>query len=439
MKILIIRLSAIGDVVHCLPIAAQIKRRIPGAEITWLVEEKFSELIVNNPCVDRAMIFPGKRWRHQIKNVKNWMSTTYEAKQFLSELRAQNYDIAIETQGLLKSALLAYASGAKIRLGFKNTRECADQLLTHRADIGDYFGHNRHIVELNLCLAEYLFNLLGLSNSLQPAEFPLPPCPAGSIAKIDQISDPLTKFPMPPGAELISDTALAPPPASIPMLKERTGLSTLEVVPLMLSEQNEKSSYSESIPAAAAELSSYCRRVVRTAVLIPGTTWSSKIWPEQKWCELAVTLGKRLQSNIVLVGSAGELEVSQHIAKTFQQACPQLKVVNLATKTTLLDLVALFQRCELVVGADTGPLHIAAAVGFPAVIGIYGSTPWRRNGPYGKKCRSVALDLECQPCFSKTCRFSTVACLRDLTTETVFKEIIVALTDRKTAQNTFAK
>lgn len=92
--------------------------------------------------------------------------------------------------------------------------------------------------------------------------------------------------------------------------------------------------------------------------------------------------------------------------------------------------MALFLMADIVIGADTGPLHMAAASGIPDVIGIYGSTPWKRNGPYGKNTSVVALDLSCQPCFQKTCPIKTLACLKDLEVDTVFTQIKSVMEER---------
>ena len=83
LKILIIRLSAIGDVVHCLPAAAILKRACPCAEISWVVEPMSAELIINNPSVDRAIVFPGKVWLGDLTHPVKWLGTVVQASSFL--------------------------------------------------------------------------------------------------------------------------------------------------------------------------------------------------------------------------------------------------------------------------------------------------------------------------------------------------------------------
>jgi len=99
------------------------------------------------------------------------------------------------------------------------------------------------------------------------------------------------------------------------------------------------------------------------------------------------------------------------------------RVANLTGRTSILDLIALFKMADLVIGADTGPLHIAAATGKPKVVGIFGSTPDKRNGPYGQQCRTIALALSCQPCFTKICPLGTTACLKDMSDQYVFDRL----------------
>jgi len=99
-------------------------------------------------------------------------------------------------------------------------------------------------------------------------------------------------------------------------------------------------------------------------------------------------------------------------------------VLNLTGKTDLLELIALFDLADLVIGADSGPIHLASAVGKSKVIGILGSTPQKRNGPYGKNSYVIALNLDCQPCFKKECPLHTLACLKDLSAQQVYDEIM---------------
>jgi Glycosyltransferase family 9 (heptosyltransferase) len=193
LKVFIIRLSAIGDVVHTLPVASAIKDLVPGAHITWVVDEAASDLVLNNPAIDRVIVFPGKAAVSKLLAFTFGSADLQRINFFLKQLRAEKYDVAIDAQGLLKSALLTYISGAKIRIGFAETREFADRFLTHPVKVGDYFGNQRSIVELNLELVKKLQEVTGLGpvGKIQAPKFVLPALSAAAKSKAEEWIDQL--------------------------------------------------------------------------------------------------------------------------------------------------------------------------------------------------------------------------------------------------------
>lgn len=349
MKILIIRLSAIGDTIHTLPVVAAIKRRIPDAHIGWVVEPMSAPLVLNNPAVDEVFVLPRKEWIRKLSSPRNWASVAGEANDFWSDIRSKKYDVALDLQGLLKSALCAVASGAPKRIGFSHTREGSGLFLTDRAEVGNYFAPDKHIVRVNLEVASYLFRALGIEPNIkdEEIEFPLPVVPTSSRQKVDQLLG---------------------------------GQSNM-------------------------------------VVLIPGTTWPSKIWPAEKWRKLAQLIKSEVQLPVVLAGGPSERVVNGQIAR--QLIADGVPVSDITGETSLIELIALYERSRLVIGADSGPMHLAAATGIPKVIGVFGSTPFKRLGPLGPQSRSVSLSLSCQPCFTQICPLSTNACLVDLSEEQV--------------------
>jgi heptosyltransferase-1 len=370
LKILIIRLSAIGDVIHCLPAAAELKRRLPGALIGWVVEPAASSLVLNNPAIDLPYVLPRKQWLRGLSLPWRWPGVITEIGAFWSKIRQERFDVAADFQGLLKSAVCTAASGAPVRAGFAGTREGAEWFLTDRLEVGDYFGHDRHVVDLNLSLAEFVCLKAGITAGGSQGQ-------AGEAAGEQPV-----EFPLP-----------EPQPGSYEKINEMLGLSGGE---------------------GAAPL----------AVLIPGTTWTSKIWPAEYWSDLGVRLWRELGFRLCLAGGAAEEAMNAQIAAAIQGQSPEVDLVDLTGKTSLLDLVPLFRQSRLVVGPDTGPVHLAAAVGKPKVVGVYGSTPWARLGPYGPQCRTVSLGLWCQPCYQMVCPLSTRACLKELSVEKVISEIV---------------
>jgi ADP-heptose:LPS heptosyltransferase len=455
IEVLIIRLSAIGDVVHALPVAALLKRTLKDVRITWVVEPGAAGLLENNAAVDEVLIFPGKVLLRGIDPFHWEAKKLSEGLQFLRSLRSRHFDLAIDVQGLLKSSLLAILSGAPQRIGFKQAREFAPYLMTDLVDVGDYFGAHRHVVDHNLALAVRAIQLLGEKpEERAPVEFPLPSIDDQTRKNIEERLEaalgrapnvlPTEKIDRAPHPLSSSQRSISPPVPgqgsdssglSSPELEAVVGLSspwrvsalppTTESPAAHPDEVGPNSIVSRPGPKASANLLGESSNGKKTlpplAILIPGTTWSSKIWPVQQWTGLAQKL---VEANyqIGIVGGPADIEANQLIEKELF-AGTKGGVLNLTGSTSLLDLIPLFQVCDLVIGADTGPLHIAAATGKPKVVGIFGSTPSGRNGPYGKQGAAIALGLSCQPCFAKTCPLGTIACLKDMDYGYVFEQI----------------
>lgn len=415
IEVLIIRLSAIGDVVHALPVAALLKRQLPGARITWLVERAAAPLLENNPAVDEVLIFPGKALLRAFSPFRWQSKVVSDTINLLRTLRSRRFDLVLDVQGLFKSAFLALLSGGRVSVGFKGTREFADRLVGHAVDAGDYFGHDRHVVDLNLSLAGKGLELLGqkLPDS-QPVEFPLPSIPEQTDQKVNKwLADAFGQAPnMLPGV----GNGQAPNP-----------LSSSELPGLV---QPSISIVSRPGPKASASLLGEGANARQDppplAVFIPGTTWPSKTWPAKQWSQLAAKLIQTSSYRILIVGGTGDVEAN-HLIEEELRSSTKGGVLNLTGMTSIPELIAIFSGAELVVGGDTGPLHIAAATGKAKVIGIYGSTPVKRNGPYGKNCQSIALGLSCQPCFAKNCPLGTTACLIDMDADYVFDRLSTSL------------
>jgi ADP-heptose:LPS heptosyltransferase len=116
---LIVKMSSIGDVVHALPVATALRRRYPRLRITWAVESWTTPLVHGHPAIDRIVTFPPMRWRHASRD---WLRSFTQA---MRELRSERYDVSLDLQGLLKSAVVALCSRAPIRIGMHGQREGA--------------------------------------------------------------------------------------------------------------------------------------------------------------------------------------------------------------------------------------------------------------------------------------------------------------------------
>jgi heptosyltransferase-1 len=143
-------------------------------------------------------------------------------------------------------------------------------------------------------------------------------------------------------------------------------------------------------------------------VLLPGTNWASKQWPVERFAALVGPLKERFGFASVVAGAAGDANLTRQIPAEF----------DLTGKTDLRQIVALLERASLVVGNDTGPMHMAAALGIPLVT-PYGPTDPARTGPFGRPDSVVRLNLACSPCYSRTC--SHRSCMQWLELEAVLR------------------
>jgi heptosyltransferase-1 len=127
-NIMIIRLSAMGDIIIASLLLPALKTQYPKASITWLVEDRFADLLKTNAYIDRLIVWPRQRWKRYLKN-RQYLVLLQEAKQLIQEIRAQKIDLCLDTQGLLKSAIWAWLSGAPRRLGL-GSKEGSSWLMT---------------------------------------------------------------------------------------------------------------------------------------------------------------------------------------------------------------------------------------------------------------------------------------------------------------------
>ena len=138
----------------------------------------------------------------------------------------------------------------------------------------------------------------------------------------------------------------------------------------------------------------------------PGTRWPSKHWPPESFASLADTLTRERQARVVLTGSPADRPLISRIRSLMQTSAE-----DLSGRTDLKALARLFYQADAAVTTDTGPMHLAAAVGTP-VAAVFGPTaPWR-TGPFGLRHRIVRTNLSCSPCFQRRC--PTPDCLTGL-------------------------
>ena len=276
-KLLVIRLSAFGDVIHTIPAVVALREALPQTDLAWAVEPAYGQLVEIVAGV-RAIRVSLKKWS---------LARIGEA---LRSVRG--HEDVIDFQGLIKSALMARASGAARRYGFARDviREKPAALFINRPVT---IASSRHVVDWNLDLAR----------------------------------------------------ACAPAITSIP---------AVDFAPF------------------ADDPSGKLRALGNRVILLPGAGRPEKQWPVERFSELARQIG----SDVLVAWGPGEERVAHAIG------------AEVAPATSFRELAFLLRHARLVIGGDTGPLHLAAALGVP-VAGLYGPTNPGRNGPYGQLDRVV--------------------------------------------------
>lgn len=340
MNILIVKLSAIGDVIHTLPALNAIRRRYPQARITWLVEEAAAALVIGHPALDRVIVSRRKQWMKQLAG-SQWKTALREITAFIQQLRDTRYDVVMDFHALLKSAIPVFLARGRRKIGF-----------------GKGMQHMEHsYLVLNERVAPVNMEIHALTRQL--------------------------------------------------MLTEAIGVRSREVVyDIPVSADDEKE--------VGALLAAQGVKADRPLVAInPVALWATKLWFNDRFSDLADQLTKTHGVEIVFTGAKADSPVIEEIRALMTQSS-----VNLAGKTSLKMLAALFQKALCVVSTDTGPMHLAAAVGTP-VVAIFGPTaPWR-TGPFGDGHRVIRSAPACSPCFQRKCDIHGHICMQQITTNQV--------------------
>lgn len=344
MNILIVKLSAIGDVIHTLPSLAALRKAYPHANITWIIEEAASPIVKGNPYLDTLIISRRETWSENLKKRIHIGETLKEIRMFIRQLRQRSYDVVIDLNGLLKSAILVLISGAQRKIGYNSLQELSGLFYNEKI----YENMNKHAVDRYLDFVRYL------GMACDNPEFLLP------VSQADR--------------EAV-DTLLC-----------NSGIS------------KDKKFVAISPMSFAGE---------------------TRLWYEDRFAALADRIIKELKTEVVFTGSrsGGMIDRIQSMMTN--------KALNLEGKTSLLELAHLYKQAELLITPDSGPMHIAAAVGTP-VIALFGASAYWRTGPYGLGHTIIRANLPCSPCFLKKC--ATRKCMADILPEQVFAAVEKKLT-----------
>ncbi len=312
MKILVIKLSSMGDLFHALPAVHNLKVGL-DAQIDWVTHDYYVELVKCFSDVDRVIPFYRRSFFRNFGR-------------FVDELKKEKYDLIIDMQGLMKSAVVTTLARGKRKIGPSFYREGTRYFYN---EIAGERNKARHAVEENLDVVRHLG--LNLLDPVFPVEFP--------------------------GVELEG--------------KERK----IGVVPL--------------------------------------SRWETKNWPVKCYEKLIERLSKQCDATFYLLGGRDDVGVCDKIADGLSA-----DIVNMAGKSSFVEMGSILQQMDLLISNDSGPVHVAAAAGTHTLV-VFGPTDQNRTGPYGDGHKVVTAGLDCQPCFSRSCRNEGIACLEGVTPEHV--------------------
>lgn len=311
MRVLLIKTSSMGDLIHTLPALTDAGLTIPGIRCDWMVEDSFAEIPAWHPLVDRVIPVSLRRWR------KGWLSknTRGELRALRSALKDQQYDLILDAQGLVKSAALSmFANGPRAGLDFRSARESlAAVAYQHRYKVNFY---QHAIVRMRSLFA------LALGYELPAA------APAFGVDR----------------------------------------------------QQFQTTATNENY-----------------VVLLHGTTWPSKQWPESYWQELARMIQNRGWRVKISGGSDEEVARAERIAAGNS-------AVDLLPRLSIKQMAELLAGSRAAVAVDTGFGHLAAALDVPTV-SIYGSTNPDYTGALGPSSIHLRAQFPCSPCLNRICSY----------------------------------
>jgi len=347
-RILVVRLSALGDVIHALPVLGVLREALPEAHIDWVVEDRAADLLAGRDELDRVVVFPRRELRGLSKHPIPWSRRVVD---FLLELRKYRYDASLDLQGNLKSGTIARLSGARQRFGLDRS-------------------HSRE--------GNHLFTTL----RIRP--------PRDATHRVERNLALVARMVGKPVAWL--DPGLPDAPSASARARELLAAAGVE----------------EGTPYV---------------VLHPGTSafGAFKRWPPERFADLAATLAARGE-RVVVTAPPGEEDLAREVAARSDEAAVMVE-------TRGLDVLGeIIRGARTFVGADTGPLHLAALAGTP-LVGLFGPKDPTIYGPWGERADGGAgllpvlgrTDVACRPCGLRAC--ADPVCMTGLAAEAVLETL----------------
>jgi len=369
-RILLIKPSALGDVVHTLPVLVKLRARYPRAQIDWLITPENAEVVRYHPALSNVVLFArrdfskrGRRWRAFVSFFD-----------LLKQIRSAKYELIIDMHGQVRSAFFALISGARVRIGFDRP---VKRGLTVSAE------HDLKNIPSHGWRGAREGSWIAYTNRI--------PIPTLDVHAIDRY---LWVAPL-----LGLDDN--PPDLTIHLSPQATNK-----VNRLLEEHG--------VPASKP-----------LVVLVPGTIWETKHWTIEGFAGVARQF---LQDGfaVALAGTTRDQQRCRQIAAAAPGTC------DLSGKTTPADLAALIRRAEVAVTNDSGSMHVAASLGKP-MVSVFGPTNPVHIGPYERPESVVRLDLPCSPCNYRRlsqCPFDH-ACMKQVTSAMVVERVRKILSTAK--------
>jgi heptosyltransferase I len=357
-RILLIKPSALGDVVHTIPVLVKLRARYPRARIDWLITPENAEIVRSHPALSNVVLFArrdfskrGYRWRALVAFFD-----------LLKRIRRAKYDLVVDMHGQVRSAFFSLISGARVRIGFDRPIK-RGLTVSAEHDLRNIPNHGWRGAREGSWIA-YTHRI------------PIPTLDVHAIDRYLWVGELLGFDEDPPDLtiHLSADTI-----CNMERLLEEHG-----------------------VPASKP-----------LVVLVPGTIWETKHWTIDGF---AGTARQFLQDGfaVALVGTKRDQQRCRQIAAAAPGAC------NLSDKTTPAELAALIQRAEVAVTNDSGSMHVAASLGKP-MVSVFGPTNPVHIGPYQRPESVVRMDLPCSPCNYRRlsqCPFDH-ACMKQVTSAMV--------------------
>jgi heptosyltransferase-1 len=327
MKVLIVRVGAMGDVLHALPAVAALRRERPEWVIDWVVDARWRALLEDAPVVNKVHVVETREWSKKPVS----MGTLRSVMELRRRLRAERYDVVVDMQGTLRSAVIGRMAGARL-VGYADPRERVGWLYSEKVQ--------------RLAVPP---GLKPNSSSGLHGGAEAPPLQSNEVR--------------PQSAHVVEQGAA--------LLAEACGVA-LEAKEFALPVVAAKESWAEGAVLARP-----------MCVLSAGGGWGAKLWPVESYVRLAVALREMGFDVVVSAVSEGDA-LAQGVAAA-SEGSARMVVCDVA------GLVALLRRADLFVGGDSGPTHLAAALAVPTVA-LFGPTDPARNGPWGPGAKAVLRD-----------------------------------------------